>query len=253
MSKVTVSRLWQLLEGSCWDAEVLHDAQWRRMRRQAPALADQMAAERRRLSRMGRYERDGEKTGATCIAGIDEVGRGPMAGPLVAAAVVFHRHPWIIGLNDSKQLTPEERRRLRDRIVREAASWAIGEVSVEEMHADGLNMHGVNILALERAWQGLGCRPDLLLIDGRFGVRADERQTTIVKGDCLSYSIAAASIVAKVYRDDHMERLHQQYPQYGFDSHKGYITPDHLKALAEHGPSPVHRPQFRRVREAAGV
>jgi ribonuclease HII len=239
--------MFELMENE-WEGR-LADPVWRRLRRCSPDLVAAFEPERRRLSRMARHEREARRQGSTVVAGLDEVGRGPLAGPLVAAAVVFDDHPWIVGLNDSKQLLPEEREALRDRILLCARTWAIGQVTVEEMK-QGLNMHVVNLLALERARDGLACAPDLLLIDGRFGLRRDENQRTLVKGDCRSYSIAAASIVAKVYRDKLMKRLHETYPQYGFDSHKGYATPDHLEALKKHGPCPAHRPQFRSVREA---
>ncbi|MHB2018930.1 MAG: ribonuclease HII [Candidatus Xenobia bacterium] len=244
------TRLWRLLEeaGAPWcAATALSDRAWRTMRRHRPDLAAVLEGERKRLSAMGSLERKARREGLRLVAGVDEAGRGPLAGPLVAAAVVFEEHPWLIGLNDSKQLLAAERDSLRTRIERQALSYAVGVVLVEEMR--GLSMHQVNLLAMERARHGLGVVPDMLLLDGKFCIRTPDRQQAVVKGDSKSYSVAAASILAKVGRDELMLKLHERYPQYGFDAHKGYATPDHLAALREHGPCEEHRIQFKRVRD----
>jgi ribonuclease HII len=177
------------------------------------------------------------------IAGIDEVGRGPLAGPVVAGAVIlppgfFHR-----GIRDSKQLSPGQREDLYGVITENALSWAIGVTDAETI--DTLRIVEGTRLAMLKAVEGLRERPDLLLIDGRFPIRSSVAERTIVRGDEVCLSIAAASILAKVTRDRMMLKFHGEYPQYGFDRHKGYGTKAHVEALAEWGPSPVHRRSFR--------
>ncbi len=180
--------------------------------------------------------------GYTVIAGVDEAGRGPLAGPVVAAAVVLprgYRHPEI---NDSKQLSPSRRETL-DAVIR-AAAVAVGIGVVEPAVVDALNILQATRLAMREAVLDLGCAVDFLLVDGNCPIRIETPQKTIVKGDALSISIAAASIVAKVSRDRIMEIYHRQYPQYNFLKNKGYGTAEHRRAIAAYGPCKIHRKSF---------
>jgi len=198
-----------------------------------------------RIERWGREKRF-RQAGYRLIAGVDEAGRGALAGPVVAAAVILPEEFDHEDLADSKILSPEKRRVLYEIIVKEAVAWAVGEASHEEV--DALGILQASLLAMARAVGGLSTTPELLLVDGRFtipGLRAPQR--AIVDGDALCASIAAASILAKVYRDRLMEELHPRYPVYGFARHKGYGTREHLEALRTHGPSPIHRRTFRPV------
>lgn len=191
--------------------------------------------------------------GFRVIAGIDEVGRGALFGPVVAAAVILPPRTTRLqrlGLRDSKQLTREERERL-DREVRKAAvAFAIGEVDAAGI--DLINIYQASRLAMKRAVEGLSAVPDHLLIDA---LRIDHgcAQTKLIYGDSLSVSIAAASVVAKVYRDGMMRELDRQHPQYGLASHKGYATPEHRAALKAHGPCALHRRSFAPVARFYGV
>lgn len=179
------------------------------------------------------------------LAGVDEAGRGPLAGPVVAAAVILDELRPIAGLNDSKKLSERRREKLYDEILAKALCCSIAEASVQEI--DSLNILQATLLAMRRAVDGLRLKPVKVLVDGNrlpvLGVRAE----AIVQGDALVPAISAASILAKVYRDRLCARLHDQYPQYGFDRHKGYGTAEHLQALAAHGPSPWHRSSFAPV------
>jgi len=180
------------------------------------------------------------------IAGVDEAGRGPLAGPVVAAAVILDDlHP-IKGLNDSKKLSPARRERLYDEIRAKALCCAIAEASVEEI--DTLNILQATMLAMRRAVEGLRLKPAKVLVDGNRLPVLKIAAEAIVKGDAKVKAISAASILAKVYRDRLCLALHEQHPQYGFDGHKGYPTPAHLAALLEHGASPQHRRSFGPVR-----
>jgi ribonuclease HII len=182
------------------------------------------------------------------MAGVDEAGRGPLAGPVVAAAVMLDElHP-IKGLADSKILTALRRERLFDEIRAKALCFSIAEASVEEI--DTLNILQATMLAMRRAVQGLRLKPKLVLVDGNRIPVMDIRAEAIVKGDALIPAISAASILAKVYRDRGCLELDQQYPQYGFARHKGYGTAEHLAALKEHGPCDQHRRSFAPVRNA---
>jgi ribonuclease HII len=191
-----------------------------------------------------RYERAARATGATAIAGVDEVGRGALFGPVVAAAVILPPDCRIRGLRDSKQLEPEDRERLAKVVETRAICFTIEEVDAETI--DRVNIYQASKLAMLRAVQRLIPAADHLLIDA---LRLDHpcAQTSIIYGDSLSLSIAAASVVAKVYRDRRMCEYHERWPQYGLHSHKGYSTPEHKRALAEHGPTPLHRFSFRPV------
>ena len=177
--------------------------------------------------------------GVTYICGVDEAGRGPLAGPVCAAAVILPEHLQIPGLTDSKKLTDKKRRELYPIIKEQAIAYGIGFASEKEI--DEINILQATFLAMQRALDQLSVRPDLALIDGNrekdFGLPVK----TVVKGDSLSANIAAASVLSKVTRDDLMEKMALEYPQYQFEIHKGYGTKAHYAALTEHGPSPIHR------------
>lgn len=176
------------------------------------------------------------------VAGVDEAGRGPLAGPVVAAAVILDElHP-ITGLNDSKKLSEKRREKLYDEIFAKALCCSIAEASVQEI--DTLNILQATLLAMRRAVDGLRLKPVKVLVDGNRLPVLDVRAEAIVQGDALVPAISAASILAKVHRDRLCAQLHAQYPQYGFDRHKGYGTAEHLQALSELGPSPWHRSSF---------
>lgn len=179
------------------------------------------------------------------VAGVDEAGRGPLAGPVVAAAVILDDLKPIKGLNDSKKLSEKRREKLYDEILANALCCSIAEASVEEI--DQFNILQATLLAMRRAVDGLRLKPVKVLVDGNRLPVLDVRAEAIVQGDALVPAISAASILAKVHRDRMCAQLHAQYPQYGFDRHKGYGTAEHLKALAEHGPSPWHRSSFAPV------
>ena len=178
----------------------------------------------------------------TCICGVDEAGRGPLAGPVCAAAVILPRDLEIPGLTDSKKLTDKKRRELFPIIKEQAVAYGIGFASEQEI--DEINILQATFLAMQRAIDQLEGKADLALIDGNrqkdFGLPA----VTVVKGDSLSASIAAASVLAKVTRDDLMLEMAETYPEYGFEIHKGYGTKAHYEALRKHGASPIHRQSF---------
>ena len=180
--------------------------------------------------------------GITCICGVDEAGRGPLAGPVCAAAVILPANLDIPGLNDSKKLSDKRRRELYPVIMEQAIAYGIGLADHQEI--DEINILQATFLAMERAMQNLSVKPELALIDGNrekdFGVPVK----TVVHGDSLSASIAAASVLAKVTRDDIMLQMAEEYPGYGFEIHKGYGTKAHYQALAEKGPCPIHRMTF---------
>ena len=176
------------------------------------------------------------------VCGIDEAGRGPLAGPVVAAAVILDPAKPIAGLNDSKKLSEKKRVLLADLIRQNALAWCVAEASVEEI--DRLNILQATLLAMQRAVAGLAVRPESALVDGNRCPRLAMPAEAVVKGDGKIASIAAASILAKTVRDAGMLTLHAQYPQYGFDRHMGYPTAAHFAALQAHGASPVHRRSF---------
>lgn len=192
-------------------------------------------------------ERDFEESfrvGDTVMCGCDEVGRGPLAGPVIAAAVIFKQGaPLPEGLNDSKKLTEKKRERLYDEIIACALDWAVGEASAQEI--DEINILEASLLAMRRAIAALKVRPGLALIDGNQNRGFDLPATAIVGGDAKCPSISAASIIAKVTRDRLMVRLDETYPGYGFAGHKGYPTAAHYAAIARLGPSEIHRRSFR--------
>ncbi len=182
------------------------------------------------------------------IAGVDEVGRGPLAGSVVAAAVILNPAKRIDGLLDSKLLTEAARERLDVEIRAHALSYCIAEASVEEI--DTINILHASMLAMQRAIEGLNIQPNIALIDGNRCPEIDCPSTAIVKGDQRVQAISAASIIAKVSRDNAMMDLHEQYPEYGFDSHKGYPTAQHRQAILDHGVIDLHRRSFKPVKEA---
>jgi ribonuclease HII len=181
------------------------------------------------------------------ICGVDEAGRGPLAGPVYAAAVILDAAHPIAGLADSKKLSEKRRDALAVEIKQHAAAWAIAEASVEEI--DSLNILRASLLAMKRAVQALTVLPQEVWTDGLYCPDTGLPSRAIVKGDSTIPAISAASILAKTARDEIMLRLHDQYPQYGFAVHKGYPTAVHLAALREHGVSDIHRRSFRPVRE----
>ena len=181
--------------------------------------------------------------GFVCVAGVDEVGRGCLAGPVMAGAVVLDPDRHIPGLADSKALTEQARERLYDVIVAKAVSWSV--VAVEPAEIDAINIHQATLQAMRRAVLALAPLPDAVLVDAFRIPALPMAQRGVVKGDRQCAAIAAASIVAKVTRDRLMDRLHVADPRYGFDRHKGYATADHLSAVARYGYSGVHRRSFR--------
>ncbi len=181
-------------------------------------------------------------SGITCLCGVDEAGRGPLAGPVCAAACILPRGLQIEGLNDSKKLTEKRRAALYDVIAEKAVSYGIAFATVEEI--EELNILGATYLAMNRAIAQLTVTPELALIDGNRNAGIGYPSRTVIHGDALCADIAAASILAKVTRDRLMLELAKDYPQYGFEKHKGYGTKAHYAAIREYGPSPVHRPSF---------
>ena len=199
---------------------------------------------------MWSFEQKAAENGYTSIAGVDEAGRGPLAGPVVSAAVVLPMDLEDSGINDSKKLTPKKRDLLHDFIQENAVSVSVGVAEVREI--DRINILQASLLSMERAVSGLTVPSDYLLIDGKFTLSLSVAQEAVVKGDSRSISIAAASIVAKVTRDRIMEALHSAYPVYGFDRHKGYSTKAHIEALYKFGPCEIHRRSFNPVKTLIG-
>jgi ribonuclease HII len=194
-----------------------------------------------------RFEREARQLGWMRIAGLDEAGRGALFGPVVAAAVILNPKRRIVGLDDSKKLTPERRGELAPRIQQHAIAWAVAEIDAQRI--DAWNIYQASRQAMTAALQQLSIQPDYLLIDAmQLDVLIEQK--SLIKGDARSVSIAAASILAKTHRDARMIEWDAVYPQYGLASHKGYATPDHLEALRQHGPSPLHRHSFAPVRDS---
>ncbi len=187
------------------------------------------------------YERKARQDGFRAVAGVDEAGRGPLAGPVVAAAVILGEKRFRNRIDDSKRLSDRMRRTAFDEI-RDKTVYGVG--IVERAVIDRINIYQATILAMERAVLALSQKPDYLLIDGKPALKSSYESRFIIGGDSLSISIAAASIVAKVTRDDIMVRCHSMYPNYGFERHKGYGTREHFKAIRRHGLSPIHRRSF---------
>ncbi|MEK6283768.1 MAG: ribonuclease HII [Acidobacteriota bacterium] len=209
-------------------------------------------SEGQRLHTMLRFEIDLWSQGYSLVAGVDEAGMAPLAGPVVAGAVILPQNYKLRGLNDSKKiLDPEMREELAAQIKRDAVCWSFGFAEVEEI--DRINIYHAGLLAMQRAFQGLSCLPDFVLVDARKIPHCPAPQRGIIRGDALSASIAAASIIAKTTRDAHMMEMDTMYAGYGFASHKGYPTPEHCRALKELGALPIHRRSFGRVREVLGL
>ncbi len=209
-------------------------------------------SEGQRLHSLLRFEIELWNDGYSLVAGVDEAGMAPLAGPVVAGAVILPQHYKLRGLNDSKKiLDPEMRSELAQIIKRDALCWSFGFAEVEEI--DRINIYHAGLLAMQRAFQGLTCVPDFVLVDARRIPNCPAPQRGIIRGDALSASIAAASIIAKTTRDAHMMEMDNMYAGYGFASHKGYPTPEHCRALKELGALPIHRRSFARVREVLGL
>jgi len=219
----------------------LHDSLRRRFERDRD--------ERLRLDGMLNFERVLWRSGVRRVAGVDEAGTGPLAGPVVAAAVVFAPGTELAGIDDSKRLDPARRLALAD-AIRKHAAVGVGEAEVEEI--DRLNIYRAALLAMRRAVEALPEPPEHVLVDARTIPGLDVPQNEFTKGDGIDYSIAAASIIAKTHRDALMERLDRAFPGYGFARHKGYATADHQDAVRRLGPSPVHRRSFAFLRELCG-
>jgi ribonuclease HII len=204
--------------------------------------------ERRRLHRLHRFESAARARGFLLVGGIDEVGRGPLAGPVVAACVVASEPLFIKGLNDSKQVRPELRAMLAEIIRQRVTAWAIGSACVAEI--DRLNIYWASVLAMERAIAALSAAPQYLITDAVRIASFVGPQEPLIRGDARCALVAAASILAKVHRDALMIELDREDSRYGFAAHKGYSTAHHLRALRDHGPSVHHRANWARVRDA---
>jgi ribonuclease HII len=208
--------------------------------------------ESQRLRRILRFETELWAEGFERIAGVDEAGMAPLAGPVVAAAVILPRSYRLRGLNDSKKILDAARREeMAAQIRRDALAWGVGYAEIDEI--DHLNIYHAGLLAMRRAVESLWVEPDFLLVDARRIPDCSCPQRGIIRGDLLSASIAAASIIAKTTRDAVMKELDRQFPGYGLASHKGYPTPVHCRALKELGALPIHRRSFSRVREVLGL
>jgi ribonuclease HII len=209
-------------------------------------------AEGQRLRHLLRFETELWEQGHTHVAGVDEAGRGPLAGPVVAAAAILPRGWKLEGLDDSKKIADEDRRdELAEAIKRGAVAWAVGQADAEEI--DRLNIRRASLLAMHRALQALGIQPTFVLLDAFTIPECTLPQRGIIKGDALSLSIAAASVLAKTTRDRAMRELDTRYPGYGLAEHKGYPTASHVQAIRERGVLPIHRRSFAPVREALGI
>jgi len=204
--------------------------------------------ERRRLDRLHIFEDRARAQGHLLVGGIDEVGRGPLAGPVVAACVVTDGPLRLRGLNDSKQVPAELRDELAAEIKLRVVAWAIGEASVAEI--DRINIYWASVLAMERALAALSTAPQYLITDAVRIKSWTGPQEPVIKGDAKCATVAAASIIAKTHRDAMLVRLHEQFPAYGFNEHKGYATKQHIAAIDAYGTCVEHRAGFWRVREA---
>lgn len=196
---------------------------------------------------MRTFEEKAREEGFSKVAGVDEAGRGPLAGPVVSAAVILPDAFPVTGVNDSKKLTPKQRNVLYRKIYDHALSIGIGIVDAAEI--DRINILQAALLSMAISVENLSPSPDFLLIDGKFPISSDIPQEAVPHGDALSISVAAASVVAKVTRDRLMERYHEEYPVFGFSRHKGYPTRAHKDAIRKFGCCPIHRRSFRGVRE----
>lgn len=192
------------------------------------------------------HERKARREGSKLIAGIDEAGRGPLAGPVVAASIVLRDTNFSCRIDDAKKLTPRARLIAYNEIVKKA--W-FGVGIISEKIIDNVNIYNATARAMEEAVKSLSVKPDCLLIDGNIKLTTPHKKHCIINGDSLSLSIACASIIAKVTRDEIMCKYHKKYPQYGFSRHKGYGTKEHIRRLKTHGPSAIHRFSFNPVKQ----
>ncbi|WP_375746024.1 ribonuclease HII [Corallococcus interemptor] len=209
-------------------------------------------AEGQRLRHLLKFETELWEQGLLKVAGVDEAGMAPLAGPVVAAAAILPRGYKLKGLDDSKKiLDPDKREALAEALKRDVVAWAVGRAEVEEI--DQLNIYHAGLLAMRRAVEGLGLTPDYVLVDARTIPQCPAPQRGIIKGDSLSLSIAAASVLAKTTRDRLMAELDARYPGYGLAAHKGYPTAQHVQAIQALGVLPIHRRSFGPVREALGL
>lgn len=201
-----------------------------------------------RLQQLTVYETLAREQGFSTIAGVDEAGRGPLAGPVVAAACIIPPHTYIPGVNDSKKMSPQQRADVFKRLTEDPSIYyGIGVISHQII--DSINIYQATIQAMLQAVDNLAREPDLLLVDGMNLKHHTICSQKIIRGDALSQSIAAASVIAKVTRDTLMQESHEQWPHYGFEQHKGYGTPQHLAAIRSYGPCPIHRRSFSPVKE----
>ncbi|GMT96339.1 ribonuclease HII [Corallococcus caeni] len=209
-------------------------------------------AEGQRLRHLLKFETELWEQGLLKVAGVDEAGMAPLAGPVVAAAAILPRGYKLKGLDDSKKiLDPDKREALAEALKRDVVAWAVGRAEVDEI--DQINIYHAGLLAMRRAVEGLGLTPDYVLVDARTIPQCPSPQRGIIKGDSLSLSIAAASVLAKTTRDRLMAELDAQYPGYGLAAHKGYPTAQHVQAIQARGVLPIHRRSFGPVREALGL
>ena len=195
-----------------------------------------------RLDNMRVYENEAYDKGYTYVCGVDEAGRGPLCGPVVAAAVILPKDAHIEGVNDSKKLSEKKREKLFDDIMQNAVAVGIGMSDVDVI--EEINILGATKEAMKEAISNLSIKPDYVLIDGNQDINIDIDRQTVVSGDAKSESIAAASIIAKVTRDRMLKQYDEMYPEYGFAKHKGYGTKAHIEAIKEYGLTPIHRPSF---------
>lgn len=207
---------------------------------------EELMAEKRRFEKMMVYEREAQKQGFQYVAGIDEVGRGPLAGPVVAAAVILPENIFISGINDSKKLSSKKREQLYQEIKNEALAIGIGVVGADVI--DEINIYQATKKAMNIAINQLSIFPDFLLIDA-MKIDTPITQRSLIKGDSLSVSIASASIIAKVYRDRLMMEYSKKYPEYQFEKNAGYGTSEHIQAIRKFGPTPIHRKTFAPIKE----
>lgn len=204
-----------------------------------------------RIAKLLEIERELWKEGYSRVAGIDEAGRGPLAGPVVAAACILPEKFDLPGLNDSKKLSEKKRKVLAERIKMQAVAFALGSATENEI--DSVNILNATKLAMTRALGNLNHTPDYIIIDGRDTLNTGIAQRAVIGGDGLSASIAAASILAKVTRDELMDEMHLVYPEYCFDRHKGYGTALHIAMIDRFGPCPIHRRSFSPIKEMTGI
>jgi ribonuclease HII len=257
LSRLSIDRIrGQLLEGNPVSAHFLkqlgRDPRQgvRKIYEIAKKQYEKQRSERLRLQNMLNFERVLWRSGIHSVAGVDEVGMGPLAGPVVAAAVVFQPGTEILGMDDSKRLDSQQRVKLECVIRQTAIAIGIGVADVGEI--DRLNIYHAGILAMRRAVEALPLKPQHLLIDARTIPEVSIPQNSFYKGDGINFSIAAASVIAKTHRDRIMEELEKSFPGYGFAQHKGYSTPEHQNAIRELGPCPVHRMSYPFIRELCG-